>query len=44
MGLGAVLSQEGRPVVFYSEKLSEVRKKWLTYELEFYAVFRALKH
>ena len=44
MGVGVVLSQEGRAVAFYSEKLSEARKKWLTYELEFYTVFRALKH
>ena len=40
--IGAVLSQEGCPVAFYSEKLSEPRKKWTTYELEFYAVVRAL--
>lgn len=35
LGVGAVLSQE---------KLSDARQKWLTYDKEFYAVIRALKH
>lgn len=39
-----MLSQEGRPIEFMSEKLGEARQWWTTYELEFYAVFRALKH
>ncbi|GJT00980.1 retrotransposon protein, putative, ty3-gypsy subclass [Tanacetum coccineum] len=30
--IGAVLSQEGRPVAFHSEKLNEARQKWSTYE------------
>ncbi|GJU09509.1 reverse mRNAase [Tanacetum coccineum] len=44
VGIGAVLSQEGRPVAYFSEKLSDARKKWSTYDQEFYAIFRALKH
>lgn len=43
VGIGIVLSQGGRPVAFYSEKLSKAWKKWSTYELEFYVVVRALK-
>jgi hypothetical protein len=40
MGIGSVLSQEGRPVEFFSEKLNEAQQKWTTYELEFYAASR----
>ncbi|GJU40086.1 putative CCCH-type zinc finger family protein, partial [Tanacetum coccineum] len=40
----SVLSQEGHPVAFFSEKLSEARRNWTTYELEFYAIVWAVKH
>ncbi|XP_010275023.1 PREDICTED: uncharacterized protein LOC104610208 [Nelumbo nucifera] len=40
---GAVLSQEKRLIAFFSEKLCESRRKWSTYDKEFYDVVRALK-
>ncbi|KAI0507593.1 hypothetical protein KFK09_013719 [Dendrobium nobile] len=43
IGVGAVLSQEGKPIEYYSEKLSSTRQKWSAYEQELYAVVRALK-
>ncbi|PON69381.1 hypothetical protein PanWU01x14_088220, partial [Parasponia andersonii] len=44
LGIGAVLMKEGRPFEFFSEKLSETRQKWTTYEQELYAVVHALQH
>ena len=44
MGIGIVLSQEGKPISFFSEKLSDTRKKYSTYDKEFYAIYRALYH
>ncbi|GJU82411.1 transposon ty3-I gag-pol polyprotein [Tanacetum coccineum] len=38
-----VLSQEGRPVAFHSEKLNEARRKWSAYEQDLYAVVQAMK-
>ncbi|PKU75012.1 RNA-directed DNA polymerase [Dendrobium catenatum] len=43
VGIGVVLSQDGRPVEYFSEKLSHPRQKWSAYEHELYAVVRALK-
>lgn len=44
IGIGGVLSQEGRPIAFSSEKLSGSKKNYSTYDLEFYAIVQSLKH
>ena len=41
--IGAVLSQEGRPVAFFSGKLNEAKKKYSSYDLELYAMVQAMK-
>ncbi|GJU19185.1 RNA-directed DNA polymerase [Tanacetum coccineum] len=44
LGIGGVLSQNGRPVVFFSEKFNEARRKYSTYDKEFYAIVRSLDY
>jgi hypothetical protein len=36
IGIEAVLSQKRKTITFFSEKLSEARQKWLTYQQELY--------
>jgi hypothetical protein len=38
VGIGAVLSQGGKPVAFFSEKLGGPRLNYSTYDVEFYAL------
>ncbi|WZZ83832.1 hypothetical protein YC2023_104404 [Brassica napus] len=44
LGIGAVLSQRGRPVAYFSEKLAGARSRYSTYDVEFYAIVQAIKH
>ena len=36
--IGDILSQDGHPIAYFSEKLCEVRMRYSTYDKEFYAV------
>lgn len=44
IGRGGVLSQEGHPIAFFSEKLNEAKQKSYTYDKEFDAVVQSLRH
>jgi hypothetical protein len=43
IGIGVVLMQEGRPIAYFSEKLSGVALNYPTYDKELYALVRALE-
>ena len=44
VGIGGILSQEGHPIAYFSEKLCDVRIRYSTYDKEFYAVVQSLRY
>ena len=42
--VGAVLSQEQRPVAYFSEKLNETKNKYSSYDKQLYVVVQDLKN
>lgn len=44
LGIRAVLSQQGRPVYFYSENIIGSRARYSTYDVMFYAIVQAIKY
>ena len=43
VGIGGVLSQQGHPIAFFSEKLNDAKRRYSTYDKEFYAVMQSLR-
>ena len=41
--IGAVLSQDNRPISYFIEKLNDAKKNYSMYDKEFYAIIQALK-
>ena len=44
VGIGSVLSQDGHPVEYFSQKLNEVQRRDENYDREFYALVQSLRH
>ena len=42
VGIGGVLSQEGHPIDFFSEKLNDDKRRYSTYDKEFYVIVQSL--
>ena len=43
IAVGVVLSQEGRPMAFFIERLNEAKSRYLLYKLELYELVEALR-
>ena len=43
VGIGGVFSQEGHSIAFFSEKLNDAKRRYSTYDKEFYAIVQSLR-
>ena len=43
VSIGGVLSQEGHPIAFFSEKFNDAKRRYSTYDKEFYAIVQSLR-
>ena len=43
MGIGAILMQKGKPIIYFSEKLSGTALNYPTYDKKIYALVKALE-
>ena len=43
LGIGGVLTQEDRPLAFFSEKLYDSKRTYITYDKECYAIIKCLE-
>ena len=43
VSIGTILNQDNRIVAYFSEKLNETKRKYSTYDKEFYAMIQTLK-
>ena len=41
--IGVVLSQNDRPIAYFNKKLNDTKKKYSSYDKEFYAIVQAMK-
>lgn len=44
VGIGIVLSQESKPIAYFSEKLNNSYKNYSSYDKKFHAIIQALGH
>jgi hypothetical protein len=43
LAIGAVLSQDNRPIAYLSEKMNDTKNNYSTHDKEFYTVIQTLK-
>jgi hypothetical protein len=43
LAIGEILSQDNKPVAYFSEKVNDAKKNYSTYDKEFYVVIQDLK-